>query len=522
MKQPPIVKPAIDKVIAKMTGVMTRKEIVDAVLKICPSKAKNPASYIMNDLRWRKEIVALGNAKYARTDCVLDGAKFRIKVSDREISFGNLDGSWFHPFDQMMVPIESVFISSDGDLIPIVTKVFDISSLTDEQLKSMIVSLGESALRDPLAALTLPIFGSSEDDDELELEEEPDEELDEEALLNQAREMLKEKLPKEVKMHDFSGFFEKNQVREGDSLIVTMKPKEKIYIFEHEPASKIRESLVEERDREMRQFIHKEIKRNKRESAREVIFRAYGNVPWLKEYPSSHWLEIVEEDDELRLIQMFGGIEIASIDYRMMFDTLGMDEATERKLKKRRTGIEQEIDDFLERLDEAYTAATDDLTEDFDEGGPENVVAKTRKSRDREKISKHNDKLIDRFFEAEKEKKGGEDSARRKVDDAAFLGDFLGNYQGVTLEEAGLDDLDEFFFDWYPRKVINSSASHARQLAASARDFYRFLAETKVIRSAAFAEAIYKLRDLAGEKVELYDRLPEDPGALFGRLFGEW
>jgi len=522
MRQPATLKPAIDKVIAKMTGVMTRKEIVDAVLKRYDSKAKNPASSIMNDLRWRKEIVALGNARYARADYILDRAKFRIKVSDREISFGNLDGSWFHPFDQMMVPIESIFISSDGDLIPVVTKVFDVASLTDEQLKSMIVSLGESALKDPLTALALPIFGPSDDDDESELEEESDEELDEEALLNQAREMLKEKLPKEIEMHDFSGFFEKKQVREGDSLIVTMKPGEKIYIFEHEPASKIREALIEERDQEMSQFIRKEIKRNKREYAREVIFRAYGNIPWLKEYPSSHWLEIVEKDDELRLIQMFGGIEIASIDYRMMFDMVGVDEATERKLKKRRTGIEQEIDDFLERLDEAYTAATDDLTEDFDEGGPENVVAKTRKSRDREKISKHNDKLIGQFFEAEKEKRGGEDSAHRKAGDAALLGDFLGNYQVVTLEEAALDDLDEFFFDWYPRKVMNSSASHARQLAASARDFYRFLVETKVIRSAAFAEAIYKLRDLVGEKVELYDRLPEDPGALFGRLFGEW
>jgi hypothetical protein len=37
-----------------------------------------------------------------------------------------------------------------------------------------------------------------------------------------------------------------------------------------------------------------------------------------------------------------------------------------------------------------------------------------------------------------------------------------------------------------------------------------------------FAEAVYKLRNLAGEKVELYGRLPNDPGELFGRLFGKW
>jgi hypothetical protein len=502
-----------------MTGVMTRKEIVDAVLKRYPSKAKDPASSIMNDLRWRKEIVALGNARYARVDHVLDGAKFRIKVSEGELSFGNLQGYWFQPFDELMVPIECVFISGEGELIPVVTKVFDISSVADEQLKSMIVSLGESAMRDPLTALMTPsIFGSPEDDDESEL----DEEMDEEALLSQVREMLKEKLPNEIKMHDFSVFFQKKQVRVGDSVIVTMKPREKIYIFEHEPASGIKRALIEERDREMSQFIHKAIKRKKREYAREIIFQTYGNIHWLKEYPSSHWLEIVEKDDELRLIKMFGGLEIASIDYRMMFDMLGTDEATERKLKKRRKGIEQEIDDFLERLDEAYDFATDDLAEDFDEGGPENVIAKAIKSRDREKIFEHNDKLIGQFFNAEKGKRDGEDSARRKAGDVALLGDFLGNHQDLALEEASLDDLDEFLFDWYPRKVMNSSASHAKQLAASLRDFYRFLVKTKVIHSAAFAEAIYKLHDLAGEKVELYARLPDDPGELFGRLFGEW
>jgi len=74
--------------------------------------------------------------------------------------------------------------------------------------------------------------------------------------------------------------------------------------------------------------------------------------------------------------------------------------------------------------------------------------------------------------------------------------------------------------NWYPRKVLDSSANHARQLAASIRDFYRFLAAANVIRSAKFAEAIYKLRDLTGKKVELYARLPDDSAELFEQLFG--
>jgi hypothetical protein len=524
MKQATTLKQAIDKVVDRMSGVMSRKEIVEAVLKRYPSKAKDPASSIMSDLRWRKEIVALGNARYARADDVLDGARFRIKVSGEDISLGKLAPARFNPFEQVLPPIESIFVSSDGEVIPVVTKALDVSSLTDEQLKSMLVSLGESLLRDPLAALALPAFGASEEDEDSEEEDDSEEEFDEEEMLNQVREMLKDKLAQEVKMHDFSGFYQKHEVREGDSLIVTMKPKEKTYLFEHEPASKAQEHLIKERDQELSQFIHKAIKRSERESAREIIFRAYGNLAWLKEYPSSHWLEIVEEDDELRLIRLFGNdLEIASIDYRMMFDMLGVDEATERKLRKRRTGIEQEVDDFLDRFDDAYEAATERLVGDFDEGGPENVVTRTRRLRDEEKLAEHNDQLRERFFEAEKKRSGDETAAGRKAGDVSLLADFLSGYQGQTLEAATLDDLDEFLFDWYPRKVLDSSSAHAKQLAASMRDFYRFLVEANVIRSARFAEAIFKLRDLAGEKVELYHRLPtEDPEGLFARLFGGW
>jgi hypothetical protein len=101
MKQATTLKQAIDKVIAKMTGIMSRKEIVEAVLKHYSSKAKNPASSIMNDLRWRKEIVALGEGRYARADYVLAGAKFRIQVAAEDLALGILQPAWFNPFDQV-------------------------------------------------------------------------------------------------------------------------------------------------------------------------------------------------------------------------------------------------------------------------------------------------------------------------------------------------------------------------------------------------------------------------------------
>src|SRR5262249_52062909 len=319
----------------------------------------------------------------------------------------------------------------------------------------------------------------------------------------------------------FSRFYQKYQVQTGDWLIVTIKPNERVYVFEHEPASKVRESLIQQRDREISGFIHKAIKRKKREDAREIIFQAYGNLAWLKEYPSSHWQEIVEKDDGLRLRRITPDYwEIASIDFRSMFDMLDVDETTERKLQKRRESIKQEIDDFLERLDAAYQAVTERLTTDIGKGGPDNVIVKSREPRDRTKLYEHSEKLIDKFFEAEKSKRENENTAGKKASDVAMLASYLIQHEAITLEEASFDDLAEFLFDWYPRKVINSSLTHAKQMVTTLRDFYRFLVERKVIRSAAFAEAALKLRDLVVEKIELYDRLPmEESGELYARLF---
>ncbi len=532
---------AVDKVVEKMRGVMTRKEIIDAVLKLYHSNAKNPGSSIMNELRWRKEIVKLGNAQYARVDWVIDGAKFRIKVEADDMAQGGLSPKWFVPFDQVMTPVECTFVAADGELIPFSTRTFDFSKLTNEELKSMLTNLQEHIQKNPLLALELssllPFDQDDQDDEDDEddedwedewdddLEDEwDDEEMNEEEVLNQARELLKEKVPpQEVKYHDLTDFYRKHEVQVGDSLIVTVRPKQKSYVFEHEPAAKVQEFLIKQRDKEMRDFIHRAIARNQRESAREVIFSAYGIFAWLKEYPSSPWMQIVEDDDDLRLVDITGNnLEIASIDFRTMFDVFGVDESTKRKLSKRRSGIEQEIDDFLDRYHAALDQLTDRMIEGPDWGGPPNLVSRSRRPRSHKKVLEYDDKLIDQFFENQKKKKG-KAAAEKKAVDISMLADFLIDYcDQLMLDCVSLDDLLEFLFEWYPRKVLNSSPTQARELAENIRDFYLYLVEAKVIHSAAFANGIYSMRELAAEKVDLYHRLPmEDSNELLQELF-EW
>jgi len=603
MKQTMTLAQAVDKVVKNMSGVMSRQEIVDAVLRDFPSKAKDPASSITTKLKWHPEVVVLGNGRYARTDYVLEGIKFRVRPTAYEIADGILNSSWFTPFDQVMPPLKSTFVTGGGDLIPIVTKVLDPAKLTDEQLRSILPALEQDFLVHSSAELLSDMamfdeldekdqklldteddedweleYDLEDDDEDWEFDENEDEDLSEEEMINQLREHLKAQGKQEFQAHDFSAFFRANQVKQGDSLIVTMSPAKGAYIFEHEPASKAQEILIKQRDREISQLIHKAVNRDRRINARDFIFQICGNLDWVKEYPSSHWMEIVDRDDQLRLIDLLGGKpEIASIDYHMLFDMLGVDEKTKHKQRNRVLTLEQEINDFCARFEDEYTAATDELKGEYDDGGTANVINPDRKLYQREAFSlfdedweddgiddedfeeglgeennghfgrigldemededsdmeaeeeisgeeifDHNTELIGRFFAAQKKKKGGTSLARRKASDVALFADFLARYHDCALEYACLDSLEEFLFSWYPRKVLNSTASDARQIALSLREFYQFLVESNIIRSAKFAEAIYKLRNLAAEKVELYDRLPsgKDFQKLFERLFG--
>ncbi|MDX2040673.1 MAG: hypothetical protein SF097_05455 [Acidobacteriota bacterium] len=481
----------------------------------------------MNDLRYRRNVVLLGNARYGRADQVLDGAKFRIRPTAAEISLGLLNGKWFKPFDEFYVPIKTTFSTSDGETIPVTTKTLIYSELNNEELKFLMASVLESLGQDPLSLLNIPadqLIGDDfdddwDEDDEQDEEEEEEEEIDEGATFARIREQLKDMPPQNLEMHDLTPTFARWNFQPGDSLLVTLKPQDKTYLFEPEPAAECRAELVEQHDSELRQLIHKGISKKQREYAREIIFPTYANLNWTKDYPGSHWLEVVEKDDELRLLNFGHYQEIASIDYQMFFDFV-LDETTQRKLKKRRSSLESEIHDFLNRFDEAITQATN-FSKPFEQGGRENVISKLQRVPTAESTFDDNNQLIQNFFEAQKQRGKKESDAGKRCSDVAWFANYLGNYETMTLEFASFDELETFFFDWYPRKVINSTANHVKQMASSLRDYYRFLVASNVIRSAAFAEAMYELRELAGEKIELYHRLPADSEDLMAMLW-DW
>ena len=530
MKKAASMSEACDLVIGKMKGVMTTGEIVEAVTKLYPSKAKNPTSSVMNIIRYRTDVVALGKGKYGRADRIAEGAKFRVVIAEEDLILGIVKAHYFKPFDLIMKPLECEFVDGDGKTIPVVRKSLELGKLDDQQLMDTMLALGESISPHDISREImedLQSFMSAEeydedddddwDDDEFEDEDEDDDEDDVAAeqllkdVLQEVRRKIDELGVPPMELHDFADYFRRARAKAGDSLIVTVHPAKKTFVFEHEPANRARTAFIEEHDEEIRRLFHAAIKSKKRASIGDIILRAYGTLPWMKEYPCHHWFDIVEQDDDLRILRVMGDIwEIASIDYSIPLDLIDLDLTTARKLEKRHEALEQEADEFFERMQAAIYERVDKL-EPHEAGGPANVIKKTRLGRDDDSIMNHNLDLIEGFCTAGVKQGDDEDMMLMKGTALEELAEYLLEVQEIPLEQASLDDLGQFIFDWYPENGIFSVPAGIQRMIGHVRDFYQYLVKGRIIRSAGFAEAIYDLRDQAAEKVEFLQRMPPGP-----------
>lgn len=507
---------------------MTTGEIVQAVTKLYPSKAKNPTSSVMNIIRSRNGVVALGKGKYARVDQIAEGAKFRIVLAEDDLILGIVKTHYFKPFDLIMKPLECEFVGGDGKTIPVVRKSLELGKLDDQQLMDTMLALGESIslgdisqgiMEDLQSLISAQEFDEDDDedwdDDEFEDEDEDEDAAAAEQLLKDVLQEIRRKIDElgvpPMEVHDFANYFRRVRAKAGDSLIVTVHPAKKTLVFEHEPAKRARTAFIEEHDEEIRRLFHAAIKSKQRAWIDEIVFRAYGTLPWMKEYPCHHWFDLVEQDDDLRILRVTGDIwEIASIDYYIPLDLIDLDLTTARKLEKRREALEQEADEFFERMQAAIFERVRKL-EPHEAGGPENVIKKTRLGRDDDAIMDHNFDLIGGFCEAGVKQGDDEDMMLMKGTALEELAEYLLEVQEIPLEQASLDDLGQFIFDWYPENGIFSVPAGIQRMIGHVRDFYQYLVKGRIIRSAGFAEALYDLRDQAAEKVEFLQRMPPGP-----------
>lgn len=240
---------AIDQVLADLTGPVSRQSLVERVLAIRPSSAKNPAASIHTVLateylgRW---LVARPGGYLVKAGEVMRGVRFRATVDRLERKSGRL-------------AVESTFVGyCRPDMRP-----EDVVLLNDE---------GRPI---PTAAthLTLPqagLFGPTEE---------------------------------EASALDVSAWFRECRMSAGDSILFTIEDWDaNRYRVAREPAFRQDKAATARQDRDLADLIFEALEAERGEwiGISKAILTAYDRLTDPRGYPGNHWQAVIAHDPRMR------------------------------------------------------------------------------------------------------------------------------------------------------------------------------------------------------------------------------
>jgi hypothetical protein len=243
---------AIIQVLAQLQEPATVNFVVEQVLALWPSKAKNPATGVRQALRgWDhagKSLVFLDDQTIAPINIALKGVTFRIPLSRQEVKQGIL----------LVRPGFTGFLSQWDT--PEGVEFLDV---TGQSLAGQVVSLKQT---------NKSVFGS---------------------------------YTYEYFAFDLSKWFKKRKVKRDDSLLVTIENWEaKQFRLAHEPAKarKRHRAEIESRNQELANIFFDLLESAKYEDIRGDVaaLTAYARLSDPSGYPGDHWLDVVEKDERMR------------------------------------------------------------------------------------------------------------------------------------------------------------------------------------------------------------------------------
>ncbi len=192
------------------------------------------------------------------------------------------------------------------------------------------------------------------------------------------------------------------------------------------------------------------------------------------------------------------------LDLRVSPDEMGIEPPTESLFDAAmwQERIEEDVDyeeDWDDEIDDVFVV-NDDVTHVYDESSD----------------------LISQFYDYLLELGKRSNTAHVHSHNVLIYAEFLAIYYQRNLIYGDYASLDECLFYYYPRRVVNTSPRHVREICTSIKQFYTFLKERGLIADARFAHAIWRRREQAARVIDIYDRLMGDSpnfDALFARLF---
>ena len=248
---------AIQKVLDELAGPAPVDKVVERVLELWPSRAKNPRSTIRQEIHRHsgREIVFPDQETVAPLWSVLDGVRFRVAVMPREAEEGYLVAAVLHPF------------------VPHRRELLEALRLVDEQ--------GEPL---PTRVITVNVqveslFGPREE---------------------------------EMPALDLAAWFVSRRVEADDSILFTISSTRSGHrldrragrlALEHEPADRRQEGVIARQNRELADLIYDLVLDYWMRDApvTDVILTAYARLSDPRGYPGDHWADVVEEDHRLQL-----------------------------------------------------------------------------------------------------------------------------------------------------------------------------------------------------------------------------
>lgn len=271
-QKPPTLAEAVTQVVAQMDGPLPLDEFISRVLRIHPSRARNPAALIRNHLRYEeigRSLVFADPKTLVPLHLVMQGVRFCIPLSRREVEEGRLylDPA-FHHFLRREIPYEQMTLLDEaGRTLP--TRVVQMKQKEETP------------------------FGPVE---------------------------------YAIPALDLADWFRDQRVRTEGSILVTIEDWQSgRFRLEYEPAEerKKHRQEIERKNQELADLLHGLLEKASAERifCSEAIGSAYLRLSDPRGYPGDHWLVVVEKDPRMRT----NGIEIFYGDFLLPWERILQD-----------------------------------------------------------------------------------------------------------------------------------------------------------------------------------------------------
>ena len=242
---------AIKQVLDQLDGPIPVNEFTDRVLAIWPSKAKNPAAGIRQTLRQEhagRTLIFPTDQTIVPIHIAMQGVQFRIPLSRQEVKHGVLS----------VYPNLSCFLPHQ-----ISAEIVQLLDVTGQPISTRVTTLKQTQQT---------AFGPH---------------------------------TVEMPVFDVGQWFEKNNVKRDDSLIVAVADWEaRRFRVAHEPARirKQRRAEIERRNQELADLLFEMLDTARYEEIRdyEAVLTAHTRLSDPTDYPGDHWLEVIEKDSRMR------------------------------------------------------------------------------------------------------------------------------------------------------------------------------------------------------------------------------